>query len=397
MEKSKPSDFFTNVDDSFDFEKEKSKLVKSLDYLKSLKVTEFTFYKKWEELRQYRDIAADAFNTKRRIWRPTNITDEELTVKEIEDIDPEVIFIEDGSKQYDVWLHLRLFCHTMEFSQNPGRFLRFLIVDKITRKYLGVLSVASDVIMITDRDKYIGWTLDNRLKDKKLAYSAIGSCIMATQPLGYNFLGGKLMACLVTSKMVRDTWKKLYGQPLVGMTTTSLYGSYSIYNSLKWWHKCGTSNGKILIKPDQSCYDTWHRWIKDNRPEEYLKAMTQKEGVNGPVTAAKLRVLSMIMNACNIKQKDFIHGYERGVYYSCFYENTKEFLSNKVDEKNLIMKPIFVDDVKSIMEWWKPKAIDRYRRLYAENNIKPATLFYDTMIDMSYEKAKETFFSDVGR
>lgn len=390
--------FFSNVGE-FDFEDEQKKLVASLDRLKSMSVQEFTFYKKWEELQQFKDSAifTDAESVERRIWRILDVNDEESTVQQIEDLEPEVIFIkEDDAKYYNVWNTLRLFCHTMEYNQNPGRFLRFLVLDKKTRKYLGAMSVASDVIAITDRDEYLGWTSDNRLKDKKLAHSAIGSCIMATQPFGFNFLGGKLMACLVTSGVVRNTWEELYEEKLVGMTTTSLYGSYSMYNGIPWWHKCGSSSGKILIKPDQSCYETWHQWIKDNRKEEYIKTMTQKEGVSGPVTGAKLRVLSMIMDSCEVKQKDYVHGYERGVYYSPFYLNTKEFLQNKITEKELVIQPRIQGNIQSIMEWWKPKAINRFRKLFAENNVKDSVLFYLPMCKMKYEEAKAKYFADVG-
>lgn len=390
--------FFSNVDE-FDPNGEKKKLIDSLNKLKSMSVQEFTFYKKWEELQQFRNSAifTDAESVERRIWKIFDVNDEESTVQQIEELEPEVLFVkEDDVKYYDVWNTLRLFCHTMEYNQNPGRFLRFLVLDKKTRKYLGAMSVASDVIAITDRDQYLGWSTDNRLKDKKLANSAIGSCIMATQPFGFNFLGGKLMACLVTSEVIRNTWEELYNQKLAGMTTTSLYGSYSMYNGIPWWHKCGSSSGKILIKPDQSCYEIWHQWIKDNRKEEYIKTMTQKEGVNGPVTGAKLRVLSMIMDSCEIKQKDYVHGYERGVYYSPFYKNTKEFLQNKVTEKELVIQPRIQGNIQSIMEWWKPKAINRFRKLFSENNVKDSVLFYLPMCKMSYEESKEKYFANVG-
>ena len=394
----KLSDFFDNVPE-FDFNNEQKKLIESLTFLKSLSVEEFTFFKKWSELNKptiANDIGSDASIIENKIWKPSDINNLESTINEIQSINPEIIFVAENSKYYRDWLIVRLMCHTMEYNQSPGRFIRFLIADKTSGKYLGVLSVASDVISITDRDNYIGWTSDNKLKDKKLAHSAIGSCIMATQPFGYNFLGGKLMACLITSSVIRNKWKELYNQTLVSMTTTSLYGSYSMYNSLKWWHKCGTSSGKILITPSQDCYDTWHDWIKKNRKDEYIKAMTQKEGVSGPVTAAKLKILSMIMSACNIKQKDFCHGYLRGVYSSLFYENTKEFLCNKLTEDKLVMKSLFKSDIDGIMSWWKVKAVDRYKTLHAENRLKPNVLFYDKMIGMSYNEAKNKYFSDVG-
>ena len=384
--------------DDFDFESEKRKFIKNLDFLKSMSAEEQTFYKKWVEVQQLSSYINKSGVAKAKIWTPTDINNQELTIKEIEQIKPTVVHVVDDPIDTD-WVMLRTFCHTMEYAQTPGRFIKLLISDgnENNPRYLGVVSISSDVITITDRDNYIGWTPENKLEHKKLVHSAIGSCIMSTQPFGYNFLGGKLVAALVTSNATRKIWKDLYGQTLVGMTTTSLYGSYSMYNSLKWWHKCGSSTGKMTIKPDDSVYNTWHQWIKDNKSEEYKKAMTQKEGVSGPVTGAKNRVLSMIFQALNIKTSDYTHGYERGVYYSCFYENTKEFLQNKIGEDELKMKELFKRDTDAIMEWWKPKAIERYKKLKSEGNLKSDILYYNKMIGMSYEEAKTNFFSEVGR
>jgi hypothetical protein len=382
----------------FDKEVEKRKFIDNMNFLKSMSVEESTFYKKWEEVKEYSKFATKSDDVFCKIWKPKDLNNEELTLQQLEKMNPTMVHVETEQQELD-WLMLRVFCHTMEFSQTPGRFLKFLITDgnEDNPKYLGAVSVSSDVITIQDRDVYLGWTPKNKLEDGKLVHSAIGSCIMSTQPFGYNFLGGKLIACLVTSSAVRDVWKKLYGQTLVGMTTTSLYGSYSMYNSLKWWHKCGTSAGKIPIKPDDTFYQIWHDWIKENKSNEYIKKMTQKDDVSGPVTGAKQRVLSMIFQELKIKTQDYVHGYERGVYYSCFYENTKEFLKNEITEDRLVMKKLFVDDTNVIMNWWKSKAKDRYLKLKSENNLKNDVLYYSPMIDLSYQDAKEKFFKEVGR
>ena len=390
------SQFFGDFD--FDYDLEKRKFINNLNLLKSMTAEEQTFYKKWLEVQGLRNYINKSSISKAKIWTPTDINDEKLTIQEIEDINPTVVHVLNNPLDSD-WVMLRTFCHTMEYAQTPGRFIKLLISDgnEDNPRYLGVVSISSDVIAITDRDNYIGWTAENRLEDKKLANSAIGSCIMSTQPFGYNFLGGKLVAALVTSSKVREIWKKLYGQSLVGITTTSLYGSYSMYNSLKWWHKCGSSAGKMMIKPDDSVYDVWHQWIKDNKKQKYEEEMTQKEGVSGPVTGAKNRVISMIFQELKIKATDYQHGYERGVYYSCFYENTKEFLQNKIAEDQLKMKELFKKDVNGIIEWWKPKAIERYKKLNSEGNLKPDILYYNKMIGMTYEEAKDKYFGEVGR
>ena len=383
---------------AFDFEVNKKILIDNLNQLKSMSVEEQTFYKKWLEVQGYRDVANKLNTIKARIWRPPDFNDEVGTIKELENCQPELIHVE--SKQHvEDWHLLRVFVSTAEFFQTPGRYLKFLIVDKNKPEmpYLGVLAVSSDVITITDRDKYIGWNTDNKIKDRKLVHSAIGSSIISTQPFGYNFLGGKLAAAMIVSNGVQNLWKKLYGQTLVGMTTTSLYGSYSMYNSLKWWHKCGSSAGKVAIKPDGDIYKLWHNWVKENDVEKYNKVMTQKEGISGPVTAAKSRVINMIFNACDIKQSHYMHGYERGVYYSCFYENSKEFLQNKITDEQLIMKDLFKRDMNGILDWWRPKAIERYKKLKSDGNLKTNTHFYNQMMGMSYTDAKEVYFHEVGR
>ena len=392
-----PFEEFFGVE-KFNFDFNKKRLVDNLDFLKGMSVEEQTFYKKWVEVQNYRDVASKLNTIKAKIWTPTDINDELLTIKEIENCQPELLYVETKQQNED-WTLLRVFVSTFEFSQTPGRFLKFLIVDKNKPEtpYIGVLAVSSDVITITDRDNYIGWNKNNKIENKKLAHSAIGSSIISTQPFGYNFLGGKLAAAMVVSKGVQDKWKELYNQTLVGMTTTSLYGSYSMYNSLKWWHKCGTSAGKIAIKPDDEIYKIWHDWLKQECKVQYEKAMTQKEGVSGPVTGAKSRVLSMLFSKCGLKQSHYQHGYERGVYYSCFYENTKEYLQNKIGDGDLRMKELFKRDMEGIMNWWKPKAIDRYKKLKSECNLKPEIHYYNKMIGMSYDEAKSTYFNEVGR
>jgi hypothetical protein len=98
-----------------------------------------------------------------------------------------------------------------------------------------------------------------------------------------------------------------------------------------------------------------------------------------------------------MKAFDYEHGFERGTYYASFYENTKGFLCNKVDENDLKMKPLYSGDKEEILKWWKPKAISRYQKLKSENKLSNEILYYNKMIGMSYDDAKNKFLSDVGR
>jgi hypothetical protein len=110
-----------------------------------------------------------------------------------------------------------------------------------------------------------------------------------------------------------------------------------------------------------------------------------------------MRVLNMIYDVVGIKASDYNHGFERGIYYSSFYENTREFLCGKIEEKDLKMKSLIEGDLESILTWWKLKAIDRYKKLKIDGRLNPEKLFYNGIYGMPYEKAKLKYFKDVGR
>ena len=274
--------------ESFDFDKERKNFIDNLNFLKSMSVQELTLYKKWQEFNKdvysMQQKSSHFEKIENSLWMPSDIYNQESTIREIEELDPVVEHIDPSdSNKVMMWTLLRRLIHTMEYTANPGRNVKFLVRDKTSNKILGVICLGSDIISIAVRDSYIGWSKDNKLKDKKLRYTAIGTTICCTQPSGFNFLGGKLVAALVTSSVVRDTWKKLYNETLVGITTTSLYGIHSMYNSIPQWKTLGESKGKIILKPDDSAYSTWHQWLKDNRSEIYKKATTQKKKVEKKV------------------------------------------------------------------------------------------------------------------
>ena len=177
--------------DEFDFEQEKQNFIDNLNMLKSMSVEEQTLYKKWQEFNKneykMRQHAHKFDSIKNNIWKPTDIFNKEQTIKEIENLKPIVEYTDDTTN----WVIVRQLISSMEFVANPGRNIKFYAKDEVTGKYLGVISVGSDVTSIKVRDDYIGWTKDNKFVDHKLNHTCIGTSIVPTQPLGFNFLGGK--------------------------------------------------------------------------------------------------------------------------------------------------------------------------------------------------------------
>ena len=386
-----PNNFF-DIQDNFCFETERQNFIDNLDMLKGMSVQEQTLYKKWLEFnkdeRVRLNFRKNYYKSElfyKSIWRPTDINNKQLTISEIENLDPIVVEAKDPSE----WTLLRTLISSMEFTANPGRNIRFFAKDRTSGKYLGVISVGSDVTSIKVRDDYIKWTKDNKFVDHKLNHTCIGTSIVPTQPLGFNFLGGKLLSALVTTSTIRDKWKENYNETLVGVTTTSLYGVHSQYNGIPHWKTLGESTGKISIKPDDVVYKVWSNWLKENHFEEYDKAIH--------ATGPKQNILNRVFRHLSIKPKDYEHGFKRGVFFANMYDNGLEYLRNEISDEDLVMKKKFVEDYDYINNWWKKKAIKRYTKLLEQGRIKDETLFYNDMFDMTWEEAKEKYLTDVGR
>ena len=379
----------------FDYEAEKQKFIDNMDFLKSMSVQEQTLYKKWQEFNKDEKLMSQITSLdviSNQLWKPTDINNLEQTIQEINDMEPIVEYTQDNAK----WTLLRQGISSMEFVANPGRNIKFYVKDKVSNKYLGVICMGSDVTSLGSRDEYIGWTRDNKFKDGKLNHTAIGTSIIATQPLGYNFLGGKLVSALVTCSTIRDKWQEMYNETLVGATTTALYGIHSQYNGIPHWKTLGETKGKISIKPDDSAYDVWHQWLKDNETEKYEKLVELRP--NGqPQTGIKQKIIQMIYQELGIKRAKYEHGFKRGAYYADIYENGRPFLRNEINEDELVMKEKYKLDYDRIINWWKPKAIRRYEKLHKENRLKPESLFYSDIIGMSWEETKEKYLGDIGR
>ena len=450
------SDFLSGDNASFDFDAKRKLFLAHMEMLRAQSVQEHTLYKKWVEVTTKYNSTADiikAAEVEALIWAPTDLMDLEQTIGEITALDPEVVIVPESGPLFEDWKFLRVFVSSFAFTANPGRLMRILIRDRNTNKYLGVCSISSDVAAVRVRDEWIGWTKDNRFIDGKLNNTAIGTTIVPTQPFGFNFLGGKLVASLLCTQVVRDAWEAKFGNVLAGITTTSLYGGHSMYQRIPYWKELGNTAGKINLKPDDSVYIDWLNWIKVYKSEEYERASMPKVGTitsnedglhwveseyetakaenllsarnrkelinkleqqqysvhaNGdvydpksrhsyPPTGPKQQCLYVIFRALGISTSEYEHGYQRGVYFSPLYENTREFLRGEITKEELVPIKKLEHDVESVMTWWKEKAIRRYTNLHKDNRLMPEVLFYRKMVQMTWPDVVEKYFTEVGR
>ena len=386
------------VQSEFNFDMGKKLLISNLDLLHGMSVEESTLYKKWSEFNddlhtsmKRLPVLQSYFDT---IWRPTDIMDKDLTIKEILSLQPYVELTDDAVR----WTDIRKLISSMEFTANPGRNVKAFVKDRVSGKLLGVISLGSDVTSLGVRDKFIGWSKDNKFKDGKLNNTAIGTSIVPTQPLGFNFLGGKLIAALTTSPIFRSEWETKYNNILVAVGTTSLYGASSQYNGIPHFKTLGESAGKVNIKPDDYYYNMFHKWLKETHSEWYKKNIDDAAlDKSGPVSGVKQKIIGKIFKECGIKNDTYHHGFKRGVYFAPMYENGNQYLCSKIEVKDLVMKPKFEQGDDYTIKWWKDKAIKRYTTLHTEGRLKNETLYYIDVIGMTWEDCKKKYLKEVGR
>lgn len=354
-----------STDDLEQLEEQRQELIDNMDFLKKLDNEEIVIYKKLKEIEKQDFKDKELQNVFDKIFQFTDINDEDKTIKEIESINPIVELVKD-KREFHI---LRTLTHSFNWVSAPGRNVRYFVKDKTSGKYLGIITLASDVSNLTPRDKFLGWSRDNMFDDKKLNNTCIAQTIVPVQPFGFNFLGGKLCAVMVGDETIRKDWKKKYKDTLVGVSTTSLYGGFSMYQNIPIWKKLGNTTGTIIIKPDDEIYLKWLSWLRENYRDEYDNASNK--------TSPKQNLIKIIFRKLNIVQSKYQNEQSKGVYYLPIYENTSEFMQNKIKDKDLVLsKKLNRDD---LLNWWKTKSIDRYLKLKKSGKLKQQTLWYEDL------------------
>jgi hypothetical protein len=410
----------------------KDDLQAEINFLSQMEVDEYTLYNKWLELREFYkknewiadyynklDQVSNAFHSEKRSFSDylrlcipdvdSIYHDLDLSQAEVDYINPikfsvvkDRIWIPNSPNDYlslkpeliladdkellEYWQILSKFCSSFAKNKNPGRFLPFLVIDKGTESYLGIICISNDYMDLKSRDDWIGWNRDT--KNRMLRHTAVGSTIVPTQPLGGNYRGGKLIALLAASNVVEECWNNFYKDKLVGITTTSLYGSLSQYKGINCWKKMKHTSGSVPIEPTKPMQKRCREWLKETNPEKYKELLG-----DGLKHDQKNRFLYYVYKQLGITNTGTT--YERGVFFCPLYEKTREFLRNETKD---LGNKIFDNSVESLTRLWKEKYAPKgLKSAIEKNKFSRNILFYDKVLFNDWETVKSLYLKDVGR
>ena len=262
----------------------------------------------------------------------------------------------------------------------PGRELRWIVYEKNSKKILGFIRFGSPTINSKPRNEWLGQPANLSIFNR---HAAMGFAIVPSQPFGYNYLGGKLLALMCVSHFAREHLNVVFDKDIGWFETTSLYGSTtsaSQYDGLKPFIRYkGLTDSKFLpLLHDKAFHELHNRFTKinNNNPvtpsyvsSKKMKRQTRmiswtKNSLKEHGKTEKLEELNVVLkNAFGLTQRKRSYTSDYG------YGNVREVL---LGEQDKLVRGQNWDKfyLENIIKWWKKKAGKRYEKLKSEGRFR---------------------------
>ena len=265
-------------------------------------------------------------------------------------------------------------------SNIPGRELRWMVYEKRSQQVLGFIRFGSPTINSKPRNIWLGNQPNLSIFNR---HAVMGFVIVPSQPFGYNYLGGKLLALLCVSHFARETLNEVFEKDIGLFETTSLYGSTtsaSQYDGLKPFMRYkGLTESKFLPLLHADAFHKLHDHftkLNDNQPLTDNKASSKK-------MKRQTKMISWIKNSLKeyghddklSKFNDVIDmafglTQKKRFYISDYgYANIREVL---LGEEDKLRRGQNWDKfhLENIISWWKRKATKRYDKLKQDGRFR---------------------------
>ncbi len=259
----------------------------------------------------------------------------------------------------------------------PGRELRWIVFEKNSKTILGFIRFGSPTINSKPRNEWLGKAPDLSIFNR---HAVMGFAIVPSQPFGFNYLGGKLLALMCVSHFARESLNKVFDKEIAFFETTSLYGSTtsaSQYDGLKPFIRYkGLTDSKFLPLLHDDAFHSLHKifinWnngepLTENRASsKKLKRQTKMISIikNSLEDENKLKEFNnVISHAFTLTQRKRSYTSDYG------YGNVREVI---LGEQDKLIRGQNWDKfyLENIIKWWKKKAGKRYEKLKSEGRFR---------------------------
>lgn len=241
---------------------------------------------------------------------------------DINKISPRLLSVENSTRLSEIFILVRSMW-SMPYNKGYGRRLRFVVFDDYHQAVIGIIGLQSPPADLSCRDKLFEFPKGQKLE---LINSTMDAYTVGAIPPYSSLLGGKLCAGLISSDAIRQAyWRKYAGektwmdnqpisQPLVAVTTTSVFGRSSIYNRVRY-------NDRLLAKPIGYTmgYGTLHLEHLYDSICLYLKAKNlYRAGGFGNGPKVRWQNISNALVALGLPSSLLKHGVKREVFLFSF-------------------------------------------------------------------------------
>jgi len=256
-----------------------------------------------------------------------------------ERLSPRIHLVVSGSKEADLF-RLATLTWSIPVSEGFGRRMRFIVWDDANGKLIGIIALGDPVFNLKVRDGFVGWTAADR---KERLVHVMDAYVLGAVPPYNMLLGGKLVACLVRTREIRDHFRVRYNKntgiisgkrkspELVMVTTSSALGRSSIYNRLhlngiKYFKSVGYTVGYGHFHISNQLFEEMREYLK-LRGHKYYGGNRYGNGPNW-----KFRVIRATLDLLGIERDLLCHGIKREVFVCQLASNAERILRGEEDK-----------------------------------------------------------------
>ena len=285
---------------------------------------------------------------------------------EVARIKPRIEVVRSGTWQANLF-RFSSYYWRIPISEGYGRRLRFLVWDDHHKKLVGLFALGDAVFNLRARDDFVGW--DHHRRVDALVNLMDAYALGAVPP--YNMLlGGKLIASLIRTKEVVNTFESKYHDSvgvisgerkharLVAVTTTSALGRSSLYNRLRIggapiFESIGSTSGWGHFHISDELFDDLRAYLR-SIGDSYTDSHNYGQGPN-----FRMRLIRKALGLLGLNPDMARHGLTREVFFCSVACNALQFLRGEHKRVRYNMLPTVEQMSDAAMARWVVPRADR--------------------------------------